>query len=265
MVSHYNAINMFAMSLVLLYNLCHIKQKRSLLSSLSRAAIQYFQPELPPKRRKQKNQPKQSFKLITTTGFWSVIETCVLFLAQCGLGLIFNNLVGRIFDTGLNYFGTLFVVPLAIVALCLAVKIDPLAQLDLITPSFSLSLIFTKIACLSAGCCRGMEWERGWYNPFSRQIEFPSPLLESSVALLLFVFLFCLKKKFKKGTVFPVYLIAYSAIRFFTEFLRHEPNVLWGLKAYHFFCIAGVVVGVIEYWVVRKYDAWIQKNKDKKS
>ena len=254
MVSHYNTINWFATFLVLVYHLCHIKRKKMLLSAPSEAARQHFQTE----------QQKWGAKLFASAGFWATAEICILFLVQCGFALFFNKLFNTIFDTGLNYFGTLFLVPPVILALCALVKIDPLAQLDLITPSFPLTLTVAKIACVPAGCCQGMVWEQGIYNPFSRQIEFPSPLLESGVALVLFVVLFSFRKKFKKGTIFPVYLMAYSAIRFFTEFLRGEPNVLWGLKAYHFFCIVGVILGAAEYLAVLKYNASVQKKKIKK-
>ena len=91
------------------------------------------------------------------------------------------------------------------------------------------------------------------YNPISGLIEFPAPFLEAGVALLLFIVLFTFRNRFKKGTIFPIYLIAFSAIRFFTEFVRVEPAVFMGLKTYHFLCIAGVVLGLIEYLAVHLY------------
>ena len=127
--------------------------------------------------------------------------------------------------------------------------------MDLITPAYPLALTVSKVACYFAGCCRGVEWEKGFYNPVSRLIEFPAQLLEAGVALLLFVFLLCFKSKFKKGTVFPIYLLVYSFLRFFTEFTRCEPSVFMGLKTYQILCIVGVAVGVLEYIAVRRYDA----------
>ena len=54
----------------------------------------------------------------------------------------------------------------------------------------------------------------------------------------------------KEGTVFPIYLMTYSGIRFFSEFLRGEEAVMWGLKRYHYLCLIGLALGIIEYYVV---------------
>ena len=83
--------------------------------------------------------------------------------------------------------------------------------------------------------------------------EFPSQLLEAALALIIFIFLMWYRKKAKEGTLFPVYVILYSATRFFSEFTRCDPDVFGILKTYHILCIIGVVIGIIELLVVLKF------------
>lgn len=244
----YLFFNMVAVTVLIAYNLLHYKEKKLLLSKASLAAIRYFEA-------KQK-------KVLSATGFWVVAEIWIISIVQHTIGMFINPAFGNLVGTGANYYGLLFFQPLLVIALCILIKVDPLAQMDLITPAYPLALIFTKIACYFGGCCNGIPWEQGFYNPISRLIEFPVQLLESAAALLLFIFLQVCKKKFKKGTVFPIYLMAYSALRFFTEFFRVEPEVFMGLKTYQILCIVGVIVGVLEYLAARKYHAWMQRKEE---
>ena len=253
MTQYYSIINAIGAILLLIYNLLQFKKKREFLSTPSHAAIGYFN-----------GKDNVVAKILAKPGFWTIIEICVISCLQYICVGFLNTQTARIFNTGANYFGIIYYAPLIVFVFCMLVKINPLKQLDLITPAYPLALTVVKISCQVTGCCRGVKWIYGLYNPSSNQIEFPAPLLEAAVALLLFVFLHCFRKKFKKGTMFPIYLTAYSGIRFFTEFLRCEPNILWGLKAYHFFCIVGVVLGVIEYWAVCKYGTWIEQKAERK-
>lgn len=250
-MSLYNLFNFIGTCALLAYNFLQFKKKKLMLSGAACHAIDHFNSK----------EQKGVYKVLASAGFWTAIEILVIFVFQYGLTINFNGLFGNIVNTGANYFGLLFFAPPFVVLLCLLIKVDPLAQYDLIAPAYPLALIFVKIACYFAGCCRGVRWIYGFYNPTSRLIEFPSQLLESAVALLLFVFLFTCRNKFKKGTVFPVYLMVYSFIRFFTEFTRVEPAVFMGLKTYQILCIIGVVVGALEYLAARKYDAYLQRKK----
>ncbi len=225
------------------YNLLHYKKQKALLGGVSRSAIGFFE---------KKNWPVIS-TVLKSTAFWVVLETLLVSAAQYYSSSFLNRPFGDLFNTGANYFGLVFFAPFLVVLLCILLKIDPLAQMDLITPAYPMALCLSKIACHFGGCCTGIQWEYGLYNPITRQIEFPAPYLEAGVALAIFVFLLCFQKKFRKGTVFPIYLMVYSGTRFFTEFLRSEPNVLFGLKTYHILCIVGVLVGAVEYILVRKY------------
>lgn len=238
----YYIFNIIGQVAVWIYNLCHIPQKVKFLGGLSQKVIE---------KCKLCNK---GFKLFTSPWFWAFIETVIITLAQYNYVGLLNSTFGRLVGTGANYFGLMFAVPIIILIVCFLLRIDYYKQMDMITPAFPLGLIFVKIACFTAGCCRGVPFEYGIYNPVSDLVEFPAQLLESAVALGIFIFLLCIKKKLAIGTVFPVYLMAYSTVRFFTEFTRCEPAVLGPLKTYQILCIFGVLVGYFQFVLAQKYN-----------
>lgn len=239
----YSLFNALAVLTVTLYNLLQYKKKRLILGGVSHSLISYF----------QEKETCGLGKILGNVTFWVVVETVIITAAQYYSAAFLNTPFGNIFDSGANYFGLVFFAPLLVVVFCAVLKIDALDQLDLITPAYPLGLTISKVACYFAGCCRGVEWEKGFYNPVSQRMEFPAQLLEAGVAFLIFIVLLIFKNKFSKGTVFPAYLIIYSATRFFTEFTRCEPNVFMGLKIYQILCLVGIVVGVAEYFIVRAF------------
>ena len=92
-----------------------------------------------------------------------------------------------------------------------------------------------------------------WYfNQHTERYEFPVQLLESLIALGLFVFLRWYQKRNKiTGSVFPVYLTLYAVSRFLTEFFRADlPHVLGTLTAYQilsavYVLLGGVLLGAV--------------------
>ena len=233
----YNLFNSIATCSVILYNLVHYQEQKALSGGVSRGVIGYFSAK-----------PRRGiYRVLSAAGLWITAEIVIISYFQYYAPGFFNVKLGDLLNTGSNYFGNLFSAPWLVAFACLLLRLDPRDQLDLVTPSFPLALFFSKIGCYFAGCCGGIAWDKGYYNPISHTIEFPIQLLEAGVGLLLFIFLLLCRHKLKRGTVFPTYLFLFSAIRFFTEFLRCEPDVFMGLKTYHFLCLFGAVIGAVEY------------------
>lgn len=236
----YDILNLISAVFLLVFNLTQIKKKRLISSNASLLLINYF-------------QKKKKSKLLSNINFWIIIEIVIISLVQYGLAPNLNDKFGEIVGTGDNYFGTLFFIPFILLIFYYIIGVDPLKQTDLITPAYPLALVVVKLACFCHGCCNGIECSFGLYNHDTGLFEFPVQLVESGLALLIFISLLLWRKKAKDGTLFPTYLIMYSATRFFSEFLRSEPDVIWNLKTYHILCIIGVIVGIIELIIVLKF------------
>lgn len=202
--------------------------------------------------KKQKNkQHLYKFALL-------IIEFFIISVAQLYLGSL-NDVFGDLVGTGVNYYGTLFVSPIVVSFFAFLFGIDVFDIMDSITLTYPLKLFFTKIACFCQGCCKGMPCSFGLYNYNTEQLEFPVQLVEAGFAAVIFIILALRRKKIKEGTLFPVYLILYSATRFFSEFLRCEENVFLFLKIYHILCLVGIAVGVFLLFVVKNYKEKIQR------
>lgn len=233
-----------------LFNLIQFNKKKHFLSNGAKICLKFFD------ERKEKNI---FFKFLSYSSVWAVVELVLFSVVQSESIGIFNYGFGDLLMTGANYFGLLFFVPFVLLLLCLVIRVDPRKQIDLITPTFPLALIFAKIGCFGAGCCNGCEWSTGFYNYATGHKEIPLQLVEAGVALLLFVFLLIWRKKAKAGTMFPIYMIAYSAIRFFTEFLSNRDDIIGPFNIYHILCFAGVIIGIVELLLVLEYGEKLQK------
>lgn len=240
-IEMYGLLNTVAAWLVYIYNLTNFKNKNSELSNFSSVII---------KRASRNNK----FVFFAKPGLWLFVEIMIVSFVQLTLlGGPLHIKFGLLFQTPPNYFGTLFVKPIILYILFYIIAINPLKKMDLITPAYPLALVSTKLACFCYGCCKGFECTWGLYNNDTQAYEFPTQLVEAGLALCLFIFLLWYKKRAKEGTMFPVYLILYSATRFFSEFTRGDSNRFGPLKTYHLLCIAGVIIGIIELLIVLKY------------
>ena len=135
-------------------------------------------------------------------------------------------------------------------------KVSPIKTMDLLSPGLPLCLFVAKLACFFHGCCSGFEkFGTRYFNWKTRRFEFPVQLVESLVALALFVFLRWYQKRNKiSGSIFPVYLILYATSRFVTEFFRADlPNILGPFDAYQIMSIVYVFLGAILLGIVWVY------------
>lgn len=239
----YDLVNLISALFLFAYNFSRISEKVTLLGNKSKTLLKFY-----------KNQT--GYTLLKNPVFYAYAETIIISVFSYAPVRFLTVKFGLLAKTGANYFGFIFFIPLFLLMICYFFRLNPLRQIDLITPSFPLALIFVKLACFCNGCCQGFECSWGMTNYFyltGPKNEFPSQLLESGLGLALFVFLHLYRKKAKEGTMFPLYIITYSVTRFFSEFTRGEPNVFGILKTYHIICIIGVVLGIIEFVIALKY------------
>lgn len=119
-------------------------------------------------------------------------------------------------------------------------KLDMKEYSDICAPMVPLFHCFGRIGCFFGGCCYGIESKFGFTAhgnelvPSINDVQrFPVQLLEALLNLILFIALdYLLRKNACKGKLFAVYIISYSIIRFFDEFLRGDDyrGFLFGLS-----------------------------------
>ena len=229
---------------VLVYSFIFFKERRTLISYRSKKIAYAL-------------MTKNKFLGMFTLNAFTVFGCILSFAVEWILVSLFNLRLGKTFDTVANYYGMLtpfFFVAFLVSALFGA---NPLKLMDFFAPAVAIHLFFAKIGCYCAGCCHGIYWPGGPRNELHNfQEQFPVQLVEALWAALMFIALLYYTKYYAKkhnkkpGMAIPLYIIVYSATRFFSEFFRHEENVLGPFKLYHLFCIMGVFLGVIELLIV---------------
>jgi len=146
---------------------------------------------------------------------------------------------------------------------------------DIVAPALALGHGFGRIGCFMAGCCYGKECRASWGVTFHseyankltgiplNQVLHPVQIYESVLNFLnFFVLFFVLKKKTFDGQVFPLYIINYSIIRYFTEFFRGDhperaylfktSSSLLTVSYAQFFCVLGLAAGIVLLLVFKK-------------
>ena len=154
-------------------------------------------------------------------------------------------------------------------------KIPTWKAADVIAPALALGHAFGRIGCFSAGCCYGSACELPWGATFTNDYAHgltgiplhvalhPVQIYEAILNALNFLFLFLvLKKKRFDGQVFALYIVAYSIIRFMTEFFRGDhPDkayLIQGASPFTSFsypqvwCVLGLAGGALFYMVMKK-------------
>lgn len=170
-------------------------------------------------------------------------------------------------SSGLVFYGGLLCALLFMYFYARARKLPIRPYFNNIVIAYPLFHCMGRIGCALNGCCYGIEY----HGPFAMQYNashitpgindhiadftrFPVPYLEALIELLIFILLLVLY--LKKGDAFavtPAYLLIYSVVRFFDEFLRGDLNRgFWGPLSTSQWISLAVFLGVIIYLLIRR-------------
>lgn len=149
-----------------------------------------------------------------------------------------------------NYYGSVLLSPIFLSLFCYIMSVNPIGYLDKITPSYGLILAVSSFANYLAGCCSGKIWDNGLFNRAHGEVEHPAPLYSMAGAIIIFIVLYFYQKKSKKGTVWPVYVILYSANRFINQCFRADyEDIFFSLDIYQIISIVTFLIGIILFVV----------------
>ena len=149
----------------------------------------------------------------------------------------------NIWQGGLISWGVLLGVILGVIASKLSSKIKSAEFyeiIDLMAPYLILAIAIGRIGCFLRGCCFGIPSDLPWAVSYSKEAAVhPTQLYHSIADFIIFFLLLKLRKKKEKikenntdskysffkthGSIFIMFLILYSAERFFIDFLRYHP------------------------------------------
>ncbi len=158
------------------------------------------------------------------------------------------------------YQGGFVLAFVASIALMRHYQLPALPTMDLFAPAIALGHGIGRIGCFAAGCCWGVKCDRPWAVEFTSVDAgrltgvplgvplHPTQLYEAVAEFLIFGGLMALwARRPRPGTVIGLYLVLYSAVRFFVEFYRtHMQALPFGLpfSLTQYFSIAMALLGI---------------------
>ena len=101
-----------------------------------------------------------------------------------------------------------------------------------------------RLACFSAGCCRGTETDLPWGVDFGDGVcRHPTQLYEFAFHMTCAAILLQMRARgMFRGQLIKLYIIAYLLYRFATEFIRPEPKLWLNLTVYQWLALVLVPV-----------------------
>ncbi len=140
-------------------------------------------------------------------------------------------------------------------------KLKFLEILDLFVPYIVLAMAITRIGCFLNWCCYGIQSNLPWAIQVSNDVSrHPTQIYMFLVNLMIFILLINFKKirqnrktkrtRFnllikKPASLFFLFLLVYSFVRFFIDFLREYEYTIFGLALSQWLCIAIFVFAII--------------------
>jgi phosphatidylglycerol:prolipoprotein diacylglycerol transferase len=132
-------------------------------------------------------------------------------------------------------------------------------MLDFMAPSAMLGYGIARIGCHLAGDgdygigVNGTMWEflgysysKGTVPTAPGVLVHPTPVYETIISILIFIFLWRQRKKVKYiGELFAYYLILSGTERLLVEFIRINPKVIWILTQAQIISVLLIIAGVL--------------------
>ncbi|MBT5215867.1 prolipoprotein diacylglyceryl transferase [Candidatus Woesearchaeota archaeon] len=134
-------------------------------------------------------------------------------------------------------------------------KYNFLKLTDLVTLPLALGLVFGRIANFINAELYGRITSVKWAVKFpnAEGYRHPSQLYESLKNLIIFpVLFFKSKKPFKTGELTSIFLILYSLLRFFVEYVREPELYFLGLTMGQFLSLSTLIIGIVLYHKVKQ-------------
>lgn len=182
----------------------------------------------------------------------SILQSILLtlFLAVCGLtGAKFlsilqnlpKSLENGISLAGGSFFGAVLLIPMLMPLLGKPLHLKPSTTMDICAPCGPIMVGCMRIACTLCGCCGG------WVMYIGKiYFAWPTQIMECIGDIGLFFWLMHREKKGQKeGTLYPLFMLGYSGLRFIVEYFRYTPDTWLGISHGHWFTFIAALAGAL--------------------
>lgn len=182
---------------------------------------------------------------------WQCVVITIL-LTLCGIAgarllYMLENLPalldGSLSGNGVSFFGSVFLIPVAMPLVGWIFGLRFSQTNDLCAPCIAVMVGFIRIGCLLCGCCGGCVAYIGDYY-----FSWPTQIMESIGDFIIFFWLLKMERSGKyRGLLYPLLMLSYSALRSGIEFLRYSEKSWLGISNGHWFAVAAIICALI--WI----------------
>jgi phosphatidylglycerol:prolipoprotein diacylglycerol transferase len=235
------------------------------------------------KELKRKNcDPTMGSTITLLAVVFGLAGSKLLFLLEEWKYFIRDPLGEAFSPAGLTWYGGFFLATFAIWIYSRKKKVPFMVICDAAAPALLIGYGIARIGCHLAGdgdygmptdLPWGAVYSGGTYPPSSAFRNFPdivqkygvngvvpdtipvhpTPIYEFILSFLLFLLLWGLRKKIRpNGILFMLYLILYGCMRFFVEFIRLNPRILFGLTEAQVLSVVMIIFGGLGILMLRR-------------
>lgn len=149
---------------------------------------------------------------------------------------------------GVSFYGSVFLIPLLMPLVGLLFRLKPKQTLDICGPCVAIMIGCMRVNCFLSGCCGGWEMCIGDFC-----FAWPTQALDSFGDFAIMAWLLKTEKeKPQSGKLYPMFMVLYSIMRFFLEFLRDTPKDWLYLSHGQWFALLAIVIGFIWLLIAKK-------------
>lgn len=142
---------------------------------------------------------------------------------------------------GVSFYGSVFLIPLLMPLVGLFFRMKPGQTMDICGPCVAIMIGCMRVNCVLNGCCGGWEMCLGNFC-----FSWPTQAMDSIADFAIMLWLLRLEKeKRAEGTLYPRFMVAYSIMRFFLEFLRETPKEWFYLSHGQWFALAAILAAAV--------------------
>lgn len=184
----------------------------------------------------------------------TVVECVILtaLLTVCGVvgTILLYRLESGSFG-GLSLYGSVFLVPLVMPLFGFLFRLKPSQTMDLCGPCAPIMIGCLRINCFISGCCGGWMACVGDFC-----FTWPTQMIDSIADFAIVLWLLRTEEKQPhSGKLFPMFMVAYSVMRFLLEFLRDSRKDWLYMSPGQWFALAAIVIGISWLMVLKKHSA----------
>lgn len=187
-------------------------------------------------------------KRFTLNNWQTVLFTlCLMVCGVSGTKILYalesipDILSGEYQPGGMSLFGAVFLIPIAMPLIRKLFSMRTAQTRDACAPCLAAMVAMLRFGCFFAGCCGGIEACVGGIC-----FRWPTQLIDGTVNMVLVITLLHLENDGRfAGYLYPVFMLVYSVMRFFIEFLRDTAKDWLFLSHGQWFAILAIAVSVI--------------------